>query len=134
MATWLLRSVACRGRRWVWKSRGVGSAWLCLREAASSHGVWYFVPGLRCPASRVAIPVLFSCWENLRIWWGIFQGGGVGPPAPSSSLVLGPESLGRTIPHSEARGLVAPGFWVYLCWDRQHGGEGRPWSERTRCY
>lgn len=100
---------------------------LCLvvpqRSLYSSHGVWYFVPGLRgCPciqSGHSCSLLLLGEPENLV---GNFQGGGLGPPAPSSSLVLGPESLGRTIPHSEARGLVAPGFWVYLCWDRQHGG------------
>lgn len=99
-------------------------AWLCLREACTPPTGSGTSSRLRvgAHAPRVAIPALFSCWENLRIWWGIFRRR-AGATSPSSSLVLGPESLGRTIPHSEARGLVAPGFWVYLCWDDSMGGE-----------
>ena len=81
MATWLLRSVACRARRWVWKSWGMGSAWLCLTEACTlPTGSGTLSPDSEGDphVSRAAIPVPFSCWENLRIWWGIFREGGWG--------------------------------------------------------
>lgn len=59
---------------------GRGLCWLCLRGACTlPTGSGTSSPGSGGPhASRVAIPVLFSRWENLRIWWGIFREEGWG--------------------------------------------------------